>query len=226
MLIIFDCDGVLIDSEILAARVDCELLREIGYEITPEDLTHRFAGFTTERIFELIGEEIGRKVPDELIRRAEVETDRRLGKEVEPIAGVHEMLDLLEDPRCICSNSRSERLRISLEKVRLWDRFRPYVFSAREVGTGRGKPEPDVFLHAAKVFGVDPDEAIVIEDSVTGITGAVRAGMRVVGFTGASHSWPGHGEALMDAGAVTVVRRLAEVPPTIEALREWRPVTV
>ena len=136
------------------------------------------------------------------------------------------MLDALDDPRCICSNSRSERLEVSLGKVGLWDRFRPYVFSAQEVGTKRGKPAPDVFLHAAEEFETDPADAIVIEDSVTGVTGAVAAGMRVIGFTGASHSWPGHGETLMDAGAVTVVRRLADVPATLEALREWRqPVT-
>ena len=192
----------------------------------PEELAHRFAGFTTERIFQLVGEELGRAVPEEMIRRAEIETDRRLAEQVDPIPGVHEMLDVLDGPRCICSNSRLERLQVSLAKVGLWDRFRPYIYSAREVGTGRGKPAPDVFLHAAKIFEVDPGEAIVVEDSVTGITGAVEAGMRVIGFTGASHSWPGHGEALMDAGAATVVRRLAEVPRTVEALRAWRPETV
>lgn len=226
MLIVFDCDGVLIDSEILSARVDCELLRELDYEITPEELAHRFAGFTTERIFELVGEELGRAVPEDLIRRAQQETDRRLGKEVQPIAGVHEMLDALDDPRCICSNSRPERLEVSLSRVGLWDRFRPYVYSARAVGEGRGKPAPDVFLHAAKEFQTAPSDAFVIEDSVAGVTGAVAAGMRVIGFTGASHSWPGHGEALMDAGATTVVRRLAEVPPTVEALKGWRPEAV
>ena len=146
--------------------------------------------------------------------------------EVEPIPGVHEMLDALDGPRCICSNSRSERLRISLSKVGLWDRFRPYIYAAREVAEGRGKPAPDVFLHAAKLFEVEPSDAIVVEDSVTGITGAVAAGMRVIGFTGASHSWPGHGEALMDAGATTVVRRLADVPRTVEALRAWQPEAV
>jgi beta-phosphoglucomutase-like phosphatase (HAD superfamily) len=83
----------------------------------------------------------------------------------------------------------------TLEKTRLWDRFRPYVYSARDVGEGRGKPAPDVFLHAAGALGSDPADAVVIEDSVAGVTGAVAAGMRVIGFTGASHSWPGHGEA-------------------------------
>jgi HAD superfamily hydrolase (TIGR01509 family) len=224
MLIVFDCDGVLIDSEIISAQVDSELLKELGYEISAQDLAHRFAGFTTERIFRLVGEEMGRQAPEELIRRAEIETDLRLQDRVEPIPGVQEMLDRLDDPRCICSNSRPERLKISLEKAGLWDRFRPYVFSARDVG--EGKPAPDVFLHAAKVFEVTPDEAIVIEDSVAGVTGAVRAGMRVIGFTGASHSWPGHGDALSEAGAVTVVRRLSDVPATVEALREWRPEAV
>jgi len=226
MLIIFDCDGVLIDSEIIAARVDCEILREHGYEITPEELAQRFAGFTTERIFQFVGEEIGRAIPDEVVHRAQHLTDGRLNQEVLPIPGVQEMLDALGDPRCICSNSRYVRLEVSLTRAGLWDRFRPYVFSAQAVGTGRGKPAPDIFLHATKVFETSPDDAIVIEDSVPGVTGAVAAGMRVIGFTGASHSWPGHGEALMDAGALTVVRRLADVPPTLEALREWRPPTI
>ena len=206
--------------------MDCEILREIGYEITPEELAHRFAGITTERIFELVGEEMGRAVPDKLIERAKRETDQKLQEEVLPIAGVQEMLDALDDPRCICSNSRPERLEVSLTKAGLWDRFRPYVFSAQAVGEGRGKPAPDVFLHAAKIFETDPADAIVIEDSVAGVTGAVAAGMRVIGFTGASHTWPGHGEVLMEAGALTVIRRLAEVPATVEALREWRPPAI
>jgi HAD superfamily hydrolase (TIGR01509 family) len=161
-----------------------------------------------------------------MIRRAELETDRRLDAEVEALPGVQEMLDTLDDPRCICSNSRPERLRVTLERTRLWDRFRPYIFSARDVAEGRGKPAPDVFLHAARVFEVDPAEAIVVEDSVAGVTGAAAAGMRVIGFTGASHAWPGLGEALMDAGALTVIRRLADVPATIEALKAWRPEAV
>jgi HAD superfamily hydrolase (TIGR01509 family) len=223
MLIIFDCDGVLVDSEIISAQVDCELLRELGYESTPEELAHRFAGFTTERIFQLAGEMLGRSVPEDMIRRAEEETDRRLGRDVSAVTGAHETLDRLDGPRCICSNSRPERLRVSLQKVGLWDRFRPYVFSARDVPGGSGKPAPDVFLHAAKVLETDPAEAIVVEDSVAGVTGGVAAGMRVIGFIGASHAWPGLGETLMDAGATTVIRRLADLPATIEALRQWQP---
>jgi HAD superfamily hydrolase (TIGR01509 family) len=226
MLTVFDCDGVLVDSEIISARVDSELLREFGYEIAPQELAHRFAGFATERIFELVFAEIGRAAPDTIVQRAEEGTDQRLASELEAISGVHEMLDRLEGPRCICSNSRAERLKLSLTRTQLWDRFRPYVFSAREVGEGRGKPAPDVFLHAAREFDTNPAEAIVIEDSVAGVTGAVAAGMRVIGFIGASHTWPEHAEALMDVGATTVIRRLSELPATIEALREWRHPTV
>jgi beta-phosphoglucomutase-like phosphatase (HAD superfamily) len=83
-----------------------------------------------------------------------------------------------------------------------------------------------VFLHAAKVFETDPADAIVVEDSVAGVTGGVAAGMRVVGFIGASHAWPGMGEALMEAGALTVIRRLVDLPATVEALRQWRPETL
>lgn len=226
MLIIFDCDGVLIDSEILSARVDSEILAEFGYEISPEELAFKFAGLTTERIFQLVEAEIGRPVPEKLIARAKVETDRKLKAEVLPIPGVQEMLDALDDPRCICSNSRPERLEVSLIKAGLWDRFRPYVFSAQAVREGRGKPSPDVFLHAAEAFETDPADAIVIEDSVAGVTGGVAAGMRVIGFTGASHTWPGHGEVLMEAGALTVIKRMTQLPTTIEALREWRPEAV
>jgi HAD superfamily hydrolase (TIGR01509 family) len=168
----------------------------------------------------VIEEEIGRAVPEDFETRVEAEIDRRLAR-VKPIAGVHDLLDLLDGPRCICSNSSSARLRLSLEATQLWDRFRPYVFSAADVRQGRGKPHPDVFLHAAETFAVDPATVVVIEDSATGVTAASAAGMRVIGFVGGAHTWQGHAERLMDAGAETVVRRLKEVPAVVEALRGW-----
>jgi beta-phosphoglucomutase-like phosphatase (HAD superfamily) len=206
--------------------VDCEILGELGYEITPEELAHRFAGFTTQSIFEKVGEELGRPVPPEMIKRAERETDRRLGEQVDVLPGVHEMLDLLDDPRCICSNSRGERLKISLSKGRLWDRFRPYVFSAHDVGAGRGKPAPTCSCTRRLCSKQTRRRRSSLRIPSPGVTGAVAAGMRVIGFTGASHSWPGHGDALIEAGALTTIRRLRDVPATVEAMREWRPETV
>jgi HAD superfamily hydrolase (TIGR01509 family) len=222
LLAIFDCDGVLVDSEIIAARAEADILREFGCEIAPEELAHRFAGLTWTRILELLAGETGIAFPDDLDARTEKEIDRRLAGELEAIAGVHEMLDLVDLPRCICSNSSSERLKAELLRVDLWDRFRPYVFAAREVGAKRAKPAPDVYLHACAEFAVPPRQAIVIEDSVHGVAAAVAAGCRVVGFTGAAHSYPGHGEALSDAGAETVISRLRDYPAVIEAFGSWR----
>jgi HAD superfamily hydrolase (TIGR01509 family) len=221
MLVIFDCDGVLVDSEIIAARVDALLLSEAGYPITAEEVATRFAGSSGTQIFDAAEAEMGRAIPDEIRARSESEIDRRLESEVEAVAGAYEMLDALDAARCICSNSSMDRLLITLERTGLYDRFRPYIFSAGEVRDGREKPAPDVFLHAAEALDAAIDQTLVVEDSVHGVAGAVAAGMGVIGFIGASHSWPGHGAALMDAGALTVIRRLADVPATVEALAGW-----
>ncbi|MEF2070469.1 HAD family hydrolase [Consotaella aegiceratis] len=220
-LAIFDCDGTLVDSEVISARVEADMLKDLGYEIAPEEIQTRFAGLPLTRMMELLAEEVGLAFPKDFVERVEAETDRRLGEEVNDIAGAHEILDILELPRCICSNSSSVRLEAELDHVGLWDRFRPYVFSAVEVGSKRGKPAPDIFHYACKAFDVEPRQAIVLEDSVHGVAGAVAAGCRVVGFTGAGHSYPGHADALTEAGAETVIGRLADFPAVIQALSEW-----
>ncbi|MCX5512358.1 HAD family hydrolase [Kaistia algarum] len=221
MLVIFDCDGVLVDSEILASRVDSERLKDVGYDISVDEMSHRFAGLTWDRIAKLIEADLGHSLPENFHNETDAELDRRLSTELEIIPGVHEMLDRLDYQRCICSNSSPERLKISLTRTKLYDRFRPYVFSAVAVGNKRPKPAPDVFLHGAAEFGVDPREAVVIEDSTHGIHGAKAAGMRVIGFTGGSHSWPGHADALTAAGAETVISRMADLPATIDAIAAW-----
>ncbi|MCX5497464.1 HAD family phosphatase [Kaistia dalseonensis] len=226
MLVIFDCDGVLVDSEILASRVDSERLSAIGYDISIEEMSHRFAGLTWDRIAKLIEADMGRSLPENFHTETDKELDRRLGTELNIIPGVQEMLDRLDYPRCICSNSSPERLRISLTHTKLYDRFRPYVFSAVAVRDKRPKPAPDVFLHGAAEFDVDPRQCVVIEDSTHGIHGAKAAGMRVVGFTGGSHSWPGHADALTAAGAETVINRMSDLPAVIEALAAWDGVDI
>ena len=110
---------------------------------------------------------------------------------------------------------------MTLRKTELWDRFRPYVFSAADVGSGLGKPAPHVFLHAADEFKFDPRQCTVIEDSVHGVAAAVAAGMRVVGFTGGSHCFEGHGELLSDAGAETVITKLIELKEVVAAFEAW-----
>ncbi|WNG47148.1 HAD family hydrolase [Archangium minus] len=213
MLTIFDCDGVLIDSEVLAAGVHAELLTGLGLVISREEVITRFTGLTDAQLRTLVTQQLGRPLPADYRERSNIEIDRRL-ESVKPIEGVHALLDRLTGPRCVCSNSSTRRLKISMSAAGLWERFHPHIFSAPEVG--RSKPSPDVFLHAARVFGAHPQDTLVIEDSSHGVEGGVAAGMRVIGFTGGGHSWPGHADALVRAGAVKVVSRLEDVGAAIE----------
>jgi len=221
MLFAFDCDGVLVDSEIIAAEVDAEILTRIGYPVTVEDVSRRFAGLTSKSIFELVEAELGHPVPADVLDEQRRELDKRLARDLKSVPGADAILDVIDGPRCVCSNSSTERLRISLEKTGLYDRFKPYIYSAVEVGTKEPKPSPNVYRHAAKAFDIEPREMLVIEDSVFGVTAAKAAGARVVGFTGASHTWPGHADLLTDAGAETVIKRFADLPRVAEALMAW-----
>ncbi|ADO68191.1 HAD-IA family hydrolase [Stigmatella aurantiaca] len=183
-------------------------MTELGLAITPKEVITRFTGLSHAQL--------GRPLPADYRQRSTLELARRL-EGVKPIEGVHAQLGQLTGPRCVCSNSRSMRLQLSLTSTGLWEHFRPHVFSAPEVG--RSKPAPDVFLHAAKVFGVEPRKVLVIEDSAHGVSGAVEAGMRVIGFTGGGHTWPGHAEDLKRAGATQVVPRLSDVAAAVEEFR-------
>jgi HAD superfamily hydrolase (TIGR01509 family) len=220
-LIIFDCDGVLVDSEIIAARVEAELLTQAGYEISPEELAELYAGLTFKDILLKIEEQAAIPFKASLIDQVDEIVDRRLKNEVRAIEGAHEAVATVTSKRCICSNSRPERLEITLEKARLSPFFAGRVFSACGTPAMKPKPAPDVFLHAAKMLDADPANTFVIEDSVHGVSGAKAAGMRVIGFTGASHSYPGHADALTEAGAETVIRRWADFRGVVAALSEW-----
>ena len=220
-LVIFDCDGVLVDSEIIASRVEAELLTAAGFEISAEEIAETYAGLTFKDILLRIEEKSKIPFQASLIDQAEVLVDRRLAGEVRAIDGAHEAVNGITTKRCICSNSRSERLDAMLTRTRLKPFFEGRIFSALETPTGKPKPAPDVFLHAAQQMDADPAQTFVIEDSVHGIAGARAAGMRVIGFTGASHTYPGHADVLTDAGAETVIRRWAELKSTIAALAVW-----
>lgn len=220
MLTIFDCDGVLIDSEIISATVTAEILNDEGIAMTAEEVTSRFAGLASGEMEAILSEETGLPVSGRIKERIQAEFDRRI-VHVKAVPGVAELLDTLDGARCVGSNADSAYLKKALTSAGLYDRFKPYVFSAGEVGTRKGKPDPNVFLHAAQELGVAPSDTIVIEDSFAGVSAAVRAGMRAIGFTGGAHSWPGHAEALMEAGAETVVRRHSDILAVIEAFRSW-----
>ena len=221
-LIIFDCDGVLVDSEIIAAEVESKLLTEAGYPIGVEEMGERFAGITWQNILLTIEREAAIPLSASLLDKSEKLLDARLARDVKVIDGVKFALSRLRKPYCICSNSSSHRLDMMLSKVGLKEIFAPHIFSAKDLGPDRVKPKPDIFLHGAAQFGADPARTLVVEDSVHGITGARAAGMRVVGFTGASHSYPSHADRLTEAGAETVISRMSELPGVITALAEWQ----
>ena len=220
-LIIFDCDGVLVDSEVIAAQVESHLLTEAGYPISTEEMGERFSGMTWKNILLEIEREASIPLSASLLEKSEKLLDARLERDVKVIDGVKVALSRLTTPRCICSNSSSARLEMMLTKVGLKPYFDGHIYSAKDLGADRVKPKPDIFLHGAKQFNVSPDRVVVIEVSVHGITGARAAGMRVIGFTGASHTYPSHADRLTDAGAETVIARMQDLPATIEALSEW-----
>jgi HAD superfamily hydrolase (TIGR01509 family) len=168
-----------------------------------------------------VEKEIGRPLPADYMERQKEELDGRLARELKVVPGAEAVLDRIEWPRCICSNSSTERLTLELNKVKLIDRFRPYIFSAIEVGDRQPKPAPNVYAHAAREFGVNPREMVVLEDSIFGVRAAKAAGARVIGFTGGRHSWAGHADLLTDAGAETVIRRFEDLPAIAEALVAW-----
>ena len=220
-LVIFDCDGVLVDSEIVAARVEAELLTSAGFEISAEEIFETYAGLTFKDIMLRLEEKSEIPFQASLIDRAEELVDRKLRADVRIIDGAREAVAAVTAPRAVCSNSRTERVEFMLEKVRLLPFFAGRIFSGLDIPSKKTKPAPDVFLYAAEKLGANPKNTFVIEDSVHGIAGARAAGMRVIGFTGAGHSYPGHADALTEAGAETVIRRWAELNSTIAALSEW-----
>jgi len=214
-LVIFDCDGVLIDSELLALRAVVECLAEDGIEVPAEDILERYTGISTAGMVADLERRHGRALPD-FARREQARLVEICAGELRAIAGIESLLDAVACPRCVASSGTPERIRLGLSQVGLFDRFHPHIFSAAMVE--HGKPAPDLFLYAAARMGAAPDRCLVIEDSLPGVAAAVAAGMVPVGFTGASHCRPGHGSRLVTAGAVRIAATAAELREIITDL--------
>ncbi|MGL4489475.1 MAG: HAD-IA family hydrolase [Rhizobiaceae bacterium] len=221
-LIIFDCDGVLVDSEFLACRIESKLLNDAGVQITAEEMSERYSGLTWKDILLDIEKTATVPLSAGLLEMSEKLLDLAMETELEMIEGADRAMERIKLPKCICSNSTTPRLNVALNRTGLKRLIEPHVYSAYEVGTKKGKPDPNVFLFGAKVFNANPANTIVIEDSVHGVHAARAAGMRVIGFTGGSHTYPGHADRLTDAGAETVINRHALLNDVIEAMGEWR----
>jgi len=216
-LIIFDCDGVLIDSELLSVQADRECLAEDGIELSVAETLDRYSGISLAAMLSDLEARYGRPLPD-FAERHQARLRPLFEADLRAIPGVTEVLDGLSCRSCVASSGTPERLRHALSLVGLFDRFHPHIFSATEVV--HGKPAPDLFLHAALRMGVPPEHCVVIEDSVPGITAAVAAGMPAIGFTGGAHCRPGHAARLSQAGAAVVIERMAQLMPALT--RRWR----
>lgn len=198
-LIIFDCDGVLIDSQVIQARVDAAALTFHGYAITAEELGERFVGVATAQMQVEVERALGRALPVDFQTTRDRLVDVAYRRELRAIAGVEAAIEALGLPSCVASNAQTARLRDVLALTGLLPLFEPHVFGADLVA--RPKPAPDLFLFAAKRMGTEPCRCLVVEDSTTGVRAAVAAGMRVLGFHGGGHCRPGHDLALIEVGA-------------------------
>ncbi|GAA5103483.1 HAD family phosphatase [Bartonella jaculi] len=225
-LIIFDCDGVLVDSEYLAAKIGSQLLKQTGYEISPEELSERYAGLIFRDILKQIEQKTEKPISAHLIDQMSDLFRAQIKTELRAINGIREVVEIIKTryPYCICSNAKSVNIKEMLITVDLYDLFndKDKIFSAPEVGTKKTKPAPDVFLFAAQQLHADPQNTIVIEDSLHGVHAATAAGMRVIGFTGGSHSYLGHSNALAEAGAETVIAKHAHLLEVLEAMEVWQ----
>jgi len=215
-LVIFDCDGVLVDSEVIACRAVAETLQAIGHGIAPEVVAERFAGMSNKDMYALLEREFGA-----LPAAFDAEMNRRaaaiFARELKPMAGVEAVLAGLTVRACVASSSTPEGLAQKLAWTGLARWFPDAVFSTAAVA--RGKPAPDIFFHVAEHLGVAPSLVLVIEDSLPGVAAAKAAAMTVFGFTGGSHCRPGHGERLAAAGAERVFAEMSVLPRLIDDLK-------
>jgi HAD superfamily hydrolase (TIGR01509 family) len=203
-LVIFDCDGVLVDSEAISNRVLVEELQAAGFPVTLEEALRDFVGLRLKTCCEMLHARHGRAVPEDCLARyrARVEAEFRAG--LKPVEGVHEALAQIDLPVCVASSGAPEKMRLTLGLCGLWERFEGRIFSARQVA--RGKPHPDLFLLAAESMGFAPADCAVVEDSEPGVQAALAAGMTAFGYVGGYNPPP-----LAELGAVAF-RHMRDLP--------------
>lgn len=199
-LIIFDFDGVLADSELLANSVLAEAISELGVPTTADDSLNQYMGKRFNEVIEAVEQAVGHALPRDFPTIFQQRTLARFRAELQMVSGARAYIEAFPSmPRCIASSSSPDRLALCLDLLNLTELFGPQVFSASQVA--RGKPHPDIFLYAAEQMAIDPHDALVIEDSAGGVQAAVAAGMTVIGLLAGSHIRAGHAARLQAAGA-------------------------
>ena len=218
-MVIFDCNGVLVDSEPIAAAVAAREFARVGIALTPEVVANHFFGRRPADMFATIEAAVRRKLPPDFASTVAAETLKSLRTELRATAHVSHALSWLRGPKCVASSSPLERVRVSLDLTGLTRFFERNLFSASDVPNG--KPAPDLFLRVASRMKVAPQDCVVVEDSPAGVLAATAAGMVPIGFVGGSHADAGLGQQLLAAGARTIVADMRQLKSTIVALRGW-----
>jgi len=207
-LIIFDCDGVLVDSEVLSCRCLCEVLATFGVKLELIEALELFLGRSIAAVLQHYGEQ-GRMLPDNFRSDLRARVRQAFQSSLQPIAGAGSLLSSLHIPHCVASSSDLDRVSFSLALASLAHHFGDRIYTSQMVA--RGKPAPDLFLYASGKMQAEPARTLVIEDSVSGVVAAKAAGMKVWGFAGGSHYESRDGRAILyDAGADRVFDRMAD----------------
>lgn len=214
-LVIFDCDGVLVDSEPLAAEALARTASEAGFPLTRDECLARFTGISLASVRSAIEVQFGRSLPEDFLERLRHRDEAAFRSGLRAIPGVAEALARLPCKRCVASSGTPRKMRFTLGLTGLLPLFEPHLFSAIEVAAG--KPAPDLFLHAAAQMGSEPERCVVIEDSLAGVTAARAARMRALGFIGGSHATPAIGLRLRLAGAARIFDNMACLPELLTA---------
>jgi HAD superfamily hydrolase (TIGR01509 family) len=212
-LIIFDCDGVLVDSEVISCRAHAETLTRHGYPITADQVLDRFLGVSDREARQMVEAELGRSLPDDFETVVKQATLQCYAEDLRAVPHVGAAIAAIGLPKCVASSGTPEKIRDGLDCAGLYDLLAPNIFSALQIR--RGKPAPDLFLFAATQMQASPARCLVIEDSIPGVTGALAAGMTVLGFHGGSHCRPSHAEALHVAGAAVTFDDMRQLPGLI-----------
>jgi HAD superfamily hydrolase (TIGR01509 family) len=212
-LVIFDCDGVLVDSELISCRAHSQMLTRHGYPITADQVLDRFLGVSDREARLIVEAELGRSLPGDFETQVKQATLQFYEGDLHAISNVGEAIAAIGLKKCVASSGTPEKIRHGLTRAGLYDVLAPHIFSATQVK--RGKPAPDLFLYAADRMQVPPERCLVIEDSIPGVTGALAAGMIVLGFHGGSHCRPGHSDTLRAAGATVTFDDMRQLPGLI-----------
>ncbi len=214
-LVIFDCDGVLVDSEPITNSIFGEMLSDLGLALSAADVHEAFVGRSMKQCMEIVRELRGTPAPDDFLDEYHRRTHVALGERVEAMPGALETIVAVQQrgfATCVASSGEHEKMRVTLGRTGLLDCFDDRLFSATEVA--RGKPFPDVFLHAAERMGFSPGESLVVEDSEPGVRAAVAAGMTAIGFTHATDT-----TKLMRVGAHQTIGRLDALIGVLDSIR-------